>query len=88
MQFREEEKSDLLQLDIETFWHKLYKCKNYEENYVFSNLTKLANMSLILPHSNAHTERVFSTVTDVKSKKRNKLSDDMLNAVCVLRTST
>jgi len=42
---------------------------------------------MILPHSNAETERVFSVVTDVKTKKRNKISSEVMNAVSVIRFS-
>jgi hypothetical protein len=38
-----------------------------------------------LPHSNAETERVFSVVADVKTKKKNKIGSEALNAVCVVR---
>lgn len=34
------------------------------------NIVKLARLCMALPHSNAETERVFSVVTDVKTKKK------------------
>jgi hypothetical protein len=45
------------------------------------NISELALKVLILPHGNADVERVFSLITDVKTKKRNKLSTDVLSAI-------
>jgi hypothetical protein len=41
---------------------------------------------MILPHSNAEAQRIFSIMNDVKSKKRNKLGSESLNAICMLRS--
>lgn len=54
---------------------------------VFPNLSKLAECVMIMPHSNADSERIFSIVTDVKTAKRNRLGVESLNAVCVVRSS-
>lgn len=54
---------------------------------MFPNILKLAKMCLTLPHSNAEVERIFSIVTDVKTKKRNRLGHDTLNFIAVVRSS-
>jgi len=42
---------------------------------------------LSLPHSNADAERIFSIVTDVKNKKRNRMNIENLNAICKIRSN-
>jgi len=37
--------------------------------------------------ANAESERIFSVVTDTKTKKRNKLGIGNLNAIAVVRSS-
>lgn len=71
---------------VEDFWHSLSKMKNFDDSLLFPNLTKLAEYALTLPHANADSERIFSIVTDVRTKKRNKLSHEALNAICVIRS--
>ncbi|KYN50011.1 hypothetical protein ALC62_00038, partial [Cyphomyrmex costatus] len=38
-------------------------------------------------HSNAEAERIFSIVTDVKNKKRNRIDVTSLDAICKVRSS-
>lgn len=47
----------------------------------------LVEIILSLPHSNAEAERIFSIVTDVRNKKRNRLSNDIVSAICITRSS-
>jgi hypothetical protein len=42
---------------------------------------------LSLPHSNAACERIFSVVNDIKTKKRNRIGETTLNALCVVRSA-
>ncbi|KAK4874341.1 hypothetical protein RN001_013701 [Aquatica leii] len=70
-QFEEEERDSLKTLTLEAFWFKMSNLKNYESHF-------LAAHCLILPHANADAERVFSVVTDVRSKKMNQLSHEVL----------
>lgn len=85
--FNETEKENLLELSVEEFWYKLANIKDFNDVFEYACIAKLARLCLVLPHSNAETERVFSVVTDVKSKKRNKIGSDALNAVSVIRFS-
>jgi hypothetical protein len=50
-------------------------------------LEKLATIVLTLPHSNAEAERMFSMVSDIKIKKRNRIGEETLNAMCVIRNA-
>lgn len=54
---------------------------------MFPNISKLAKLVLTLPHSNAESERIFSIVNEVKTKKRNKIGNDSLNAVAIIGSS-
>jgi len=54
---------------------------------LFVNLKSLIEIVLSFPHSNAETEQIFSIITDIKNKKRNRLSNDMVSAICVVRSS-
>jgi len=85
--FSEEQKELLISLDIDEMWAKILECEDDDGNKSFSNLAKLVEAVLSLPHSNAEAERIFSIVADAKSKKRNKLGNDTLSAICVIKSS-
>lgn len=85
--FNETEKKSFESLSIEEFWQRIGEAKNFNNELIASNVYKLANFILILPYSNAESERIFSLVTDIKSKKRNKLSSETLNSICVIKSS-
>jgi len=40
-----------------------------------------------LPNSNADSERIFSFLPDIKTKKRNKLASTSMNAICVVKSA-
>jgi len=54
---------------------------------MFPNLESIVNVVLSFPHSNAEVERIFSIVTDVKNKKRNRLANGLVSSICVVRSS-
>lgn len=85
--FSEAEKEHLMTLPLPEMWMIISLKKSYDESLVFANLGKIAKLVLILPHSNAEVERVFSIVTDTKTKKRNRIGECSLNSVCVFRNS-
>lgn len=66
---------------------KFFECKDGNGQKVFSNLQFLVETVLTFPHSNAEAERIFSIVTDVKTKKRNKLSNETISAISIVRSS-
>lgn len=53
---------------------------------MFPTLELLLEAVLSLPHSNAEAERIFSIVSDVKIKKRNRLSSNTISAICKIRS--
>uniref|UniRef100_A0A2H1V932 SFRICE_041270 n=1 Tax=Spodoptera frugiperda TaxID=7108 RepID=A0A2H1V932_SPOFR len=62
---------------LDVFWHKVSEIKTKEDSRSvgpFYNLAHFMLGMLSLPHSNADCERIFSHITDLKTKKRNQLS--------------
>ncbi|XP_071058185.1 uncharacterized protein [Pseudochaenichthys georgianus] len=65
--------------DIENFWGNMASMKNKVTGMSrFGRLSRIAKLVLVLPHSNADAERVFSVVGLNKSKTRNSLALDEL----------
>lgn len=85
--FNDADRDILANLEIDDMWMKIFETKNFSGEPMFPNLEKLVHAVLSLPHSNAEAERIFSIVTDVKNKKRNRLNIDTLNAICKVRSS-
>ncbi|KAG7196540.1 hypothetical protein KM043_018562 [Ampulex compressa] len=79
--FDDETKSILANLEIDAMWKTIFEEKDLNEESLFPNLELLVQAALSLPHSNAEAERLFSIVTDVKNKKRNKMDAATLDAV-------
>ncbi|XP_072382532.1 protein FAM200A-like [Diabrotica undecimpunctata] len=80
--FSEEEKSNLLVYKNEIeFWIKVKKFKNFNDEFIFKNISTLALIILVLTHGNADVERVFSMMSDIKSNKRNRLSTTLLSDI-------
>ncbi|XP_076237805.1 E3 SUMO-protein ligase KIAA1586 isoform X2 [Calliopsis andreniformis] len=84
--FLPDEKERLIELNISDFWNEVNKItdlnKNDSEYPVFGNITKLARFCLSLPYSNADVETVFSMINDIKTLERNRLTPDMIAALC------
>jgi len=85
--FNNEEKNSLSNLEVDDMWNKIFEKKTCDGKPLFPNLEKLVYAVLSLPHSNAEAERIFSIVTDVKNKKRNRINIETLNAICKVRSS-
>lgn len=67
------------------FWSEVTKYRDSGGNNPFFELVKFAQIILSLPWSNAEVERVFSQVNLVKTKTRNRLHDETLNAILAVR---
>lgn len=72
--------------DPVAFWTGVRKYKNALEENCFEELALAALTAYCLPLSNAVVERIFSHVTNVKSKLRNKLSTSVLAAIIRVKT--
>lgn len=61
--------------------------KDFNGDKIFTNLDLLVEAVFSLPHSNAEAERIFSIISDIKTKKRNRLSIETMSAICIARSS-
>ncbi|CAN7950218.1 unnamed protein product [Ixodes pacificus] len=84
--FTEPEKALLQEKPAALFWGEMSKLKNFEGKPEFENTACLAKLVLTLPHSNAEIERIFSLMTDVKTRKRSCLASDSINTVLVVKS--
>jgi hypothetical protein len=85
--FSEHELNVLKEYGAEQFWAFVHNCKDGSDDLKFPQLTVLTKILLVMRHSNAECERIFSIVTDCKPKKRNRLGAQTLNAMAVYRSS-
>lgn len=67
------------------FWSEVYNYTDASGIKPFEELCKAALAALSLPHSNAEVERLFSQMSVVKSKLRNRLSLHTLNSILLVR---
>lgn len=74
--FRDVRREDVENFDIEDFdemWVSIASKKNDFGQPKYATLTNLVSLVRTLPHSNAEAERVFSDLTNVISRNRNKM---------------
>ena len=78
-------KSDHATYKIDSLWSYLVGMRRGDGTYRFEKLRKIAMLVLILPHSNALEERVFSMVSKNKTKFRPNLQLDgtLSSIICV-----
>lgn len=69
--------------EVDVFWHKLSQLNNNEGDRKFTVLPAFVLTVLSLPHSNADVERVFSKVTNTRSKLRNRLKTKNVEGCCL-----
>ncbi|XP_066587622.1 protein FAM200A-like [Prorops nasuta] len=72
-------------LEFDDMWIAIYSAQNEKEELRYPQLRKLLSVVRSLPHSNAEAERCFSMLPDIKSKKRNRLVHETVNATCVIK---
>lgn len=69
-------------VDVPTYWRKMFNHKDHGSHFKF--LPLLVNFFFSLPFSNAVTERMFSTLKNIKTEKRNRLDNETLSSIlCV-----
>lgn len=71
----------LYDLDAMKFWQEMGKLQRGDNTPYFPNLNHLVSIVFTLPHSSASVERVFSQINLNKTKIRNRLNTDTLNAI-------
>lgn len=72
-----------MDFDVEVceFWKNISNVKDGDSNTTFPLLNKLVSFVLILPHSSATVERLFSVINLNKTKIKNKLSTDTVTGI-------
>lgn len=60
--FFENEKQELLELNLKNFLNKISTIKNLEEELIFKNIVNLIILCLTLSHFNTNMEKYFSTI--------------------------
>ena len=71
--------------NVEKFWIEVYQTENSDGTKKFENISRFALAILSLPYSNAAVERCFSQMNAVKTKLRNKLAVETVNAILQIR---
>lgn len=66
---------------VDTFWYKIKTFDIGDGVLEYEQLGNFALNALVIPHSNASCERIFSKVNLGKTKSRNKLLVDSLNGI-------
>ena len=54
------------------FWAEVFRHKDAFGENLFQELLEFAISILVLPHSNAEVERIFSSMNNLKNKLRNR----------------
>ncbi|XP_066585186.1 uncharacterized protein [Prorops nasuta] len=72
-------------LPFDNMWMAICSKLTERKEIKYPQLRLLLNIVRSLPHSNAEAERCFSIIPDNKNKKRNKLSPETVNAICVIK---
>lgn len=80
-------KDDLWKLDFDEMWIKISTLQTADGLIQFPELNNLLSVVRKIGHSNADAERGFSFLPDLKTKKRNRMGDDLVNANIVIRSA-
>ena len=67
--------------DLDHFWHTMSQKVDMNGQLLYPKLSALMKTLLVLPHSNADSERVFSMVRQIKTEVRSELDN---TTVCSL----
>lgn len=67
--------------EVDTYWIEVGKLQNFDQNFSYKNLSVYVLRLLILPHSNAACERIFSKVNLVKTDIRNRLKTNTISNI-------
>ena len=82
----ENEETKYFRMDV--IWGYLAKQKSCFGRYSYKLLSKIAKLVLVLPHSNAGEERVFSMVRKNKTTFRSSMSFETLSSILIVKLSS
>ena len=68
--------------DIASYWYQIGKITDLSSEICYPLLSKLAKAILVIPHSNADVERMFSQMGLNKTKPRNSLGTETTANEC------
>lgn len=71
---------------IDEQWKMIGNLMDENGNKIFSDLSHVMLAVLVIPHSSAHCERVFSTVRKNRTDQRSCLKDDTLQSLLTLKS--
>ncbi|KAL6252101.1 hypothetical protein P5V15_012887 [Pogonomyrmex californicus] len=86
LDFTMEKKQNLSKLNFDNMWKEILHPKHPNNITKYPNLTNVLNAVRSLPNSNADPERMFFSLSNLKTKNRNRLSSASINATCVLKS--
>jgi len=72
---------DSIETDVDEFWAKVRTMRKGDGSYEFPKLLEIVKKIKLLPHSSSACERGFSDVNNNKTKKRNQLKSETLQAI-------
>lgn len=72
---------NLMELEIEDFWFRIYDISDDNNIHLFRNLSTFALRTLIIAPSNVEPERWFSAQNQTHSKWRNKLHVETVDGI-------
>jgi len=67
-------------------WKKILEFKNFNDKKMFPNLV-ISRGSPFFSTFKCKSQTNFSIVNDIKNKKRNRLSNETVSAICTIRSS-
>ena len=80
------EKNETRHCRMDAIWAYLSSLKNPDGSFKFPKLSKVALLILVIPHSNAEEERVFSMINKNKTKFRPNLKlDGTLSSILTVK---
>ena len=73
---------------VDAFWSAMASLKTVAGHYKYSTISKLMKTYLLLPHSNADSERVFSMVNNIYTEHRADLVQDTVAGVLSVKVNS
>ena len=67
-------------------WAEIGRLKDEDGDATMNELSQVMRSILTIPHSNAHCERMFSTVRKNRTEQRASMGDDLLESLLLLKS--
>ena len=67
-------------------WAEIGRLKDEDGDATMNELSQVMRSILTIPHSNAHCERIFSTVRKNRTEQRASMGDDLLESLLLLKS--